>query len=185
MAERPSATARSSSSRSSPKTTARWSNRVRADTRDQPTSTGETPPAASGSRRSAWPASASGDFADNTHGTAGSTDPASRTGSGSSSADSRMTCALVPLMPNDDTPARRGRSPASGHSRASVSSSTAPADQSTFDDGSPTCRVRGRSPWRIAMTILITPPTPDAAAACPMLDLIEPSHSGRPSSGRS
>ena len=49
-------------------------------------------------------------------------------------ASSRITCALVPLIPNEDTPARRGRSPA-GHGRGSVSSSTSPADQSTCGDG--------------------------------------------------
>ena len=48
---------------------------------------------------------------------------------------SRITCALVPLTPNADTPARRGR-PVSGQARASVSSSTAPADQSTCGVGS-------------------------------------------------
>jgi hypothetical protein len=83
---------------------------------------------------------------------------------------------LVPLTPKDDTPARRGRP--DGHSRASVSSSTAPAVQSTWDDGVSTCSVGGRTPCRIAMIILITPPTPAAACVCPMLDFSEPSHSG-------
>jgi hypothetical protein len=41
-----------------------------------------------------------------------------------------IVCALVPLMPKADTPARRGRSPA-GHGVASVSSWTEPDDQST------------------------------------------------------
>ena len=94
-----------------------------------------------------------------------------------------MTCALVPLIPNDDTPARRGRSCA-GHSRASVSSDTAPADQSTCGVGTSTCSVLGISPCRTACTILITPPAPAAAEVWPMLDLIDPSHSGR-SAGRS
>ncbi len=85
--------------------------------------------------------------------------------------------ALVPLMPNEDTPARRGR-PVSGQGRVSVSSSTAPADQSTCEDGSPTCRVGGSSPRRSASTILITPATPAAAWVCPMFDLTEPSHTG-------
>ncbi|PSK61879.1 hypothetical protein B0E53_06215 [Micromonospora sp. MH33] len=94
-----------------------------------------------------------------------------------------ITCALVPLTPNEETAARRGR-PVSGHGRASVSSSTAPADQSTCGVGASTCRVRGRMPWRSACTILITPATPAAAWLWPMLDLIDPSHSGR-SAGRS
>ena len=88
-----------------------------------------------------------------------------------------MTCALVPLMPNDDTPARRGL-PVAGQGTASVSSRTAPADQSTCGDGSSTCRVGGSTPCRIASTILITPATPAAAWVWPMFDFTEPSHSG-------
>ncbi|GAT71485.1 hypothetical protein PS9374_07176 [Planomonospora sphaerica] len=91
--------------------------------------------------------------------------------------------ALVPLSPNDDTPARRGW-PFRFHSRASVSSSTRPSDQSTCGVRSSACSVFGSTPFRSAMTILITPATPAAAWAWPMLDLIEPSQSGR-SSGRS
>ena len=60
----------------------------------------------------------------------------------------------------------------------SVSSSTAPEAQSTCGDGASTCNVFGNVPCRIAMTILMTPPTPAAAWVCPMFDLIEPSHSG-------
>ena len=41
-----------------------------------------------------------------------------------------ITCALVPLIPNEDTPARRGTAPR-GHGTGDVSSRTAPADQST------------------------------------------------------
>jgi hypothetical protein len=89
-----------------------------------------------------------------------------------------ITCTLVPVTPNDEMPARRG-APVSGHSRASVSSSTLPADQSTSGVGSSTCSVFGSCPYRMACTILITPPTPAAAIAWPMFDLMEPSHSGR------
>ncbi len=91
---------------------------------------------------------------------------------------SRITCALVPLIPNEDTPARRGR-PTSGHSRASASSSTPPEDQSTSSDGSPACSDAGSTPSASARTILITPPTPAAACACPMFDFNEPNHNGR------
>ncbi len=73
-----------------------------------------------------------------------------------------MVCALVPLMPNEEMPARRGR-PLSGQGCACVSSSTAPADQSTCGDGASTCKVFGRTPCRIAMTILMIPATPAAA----------------------
>ncbi|BCM72771.1 hypothetical protein EASAB2608_08105 [Streptomyces sp. EAS-AB2608] len=84
---------------------------------------------------------------------------------------------MVPLIPKEDTPARRGRSGA-GQGRCSVSRATAPALQSTWGDGASTCRVRGSTPLRIAITILMTPATPAAAWVCPMLDLTEPSHSG-------
>ncbi|RPK55247.1 hypothetical protein EES42_42585 [Streptomyces sp. ADI95-17] len=96
----------------------------------------------------------------------------------SEGACSRITWALVPLMPNDETPARRG-SPVSGHATDSVRSSTAPADQSTCEDGSSTWRVCGSTPSRIAMTILMTPATPAAAWVWPMFDFNEPSNSGR------
>jgi hypothetical protein len=91
-----------------------------------------------------------------------------------------MVCTLVPLIPNEDTPARRGL-PVSGQSTASVSRLTSPAVQSTNGDGSSMCSDIGRIPCRMAITILMTPPTPAAACECPMFDLMEPSHSGRPS----
>ncbi|PSK55644.1 hypothetical protein B0E53_07056 [Micromonospora sp. MH33] len=91
-----------------------------------------------------------------------------------------MTCALVPLIPNEEIPARWGRFTA-GHGRASVSSSTAPADQSTSDVGASTCRVRGRVPCRRARTIFMTPAAPAAAWTCPRFDFSEPSSSGAPS----
>ena len=62
--------------------------------------------------------------------------------------------------------------------RPRSSSSTSPASQSTLEEGASTCRVLGRTPSRIASTILITPATPAAAWVWPMLDLIEPSLSG-------
>ncbi len=102
-------------------------------------------------------------------------------GVGSCGASSTMTCAFVPLAPKAETPARRGRSSAPGHSWASVSSSTAPADQSTCDDGVFACSVLGSSPCRMASTILITPATPAAACVCPMFDFTDASRSGRSS----
>ena len=49
----------------------------------------------------------------------------------SSGASSRITCALVPPTPNEETAARRGFGPRS-HGTSSASSDTAPADQSTW-----------------------------------------------------
>ena len=83
----------------------------------------------------------------------------------------------MPLMPKEETAARRG-SPFASQGSASVSSSISPASQSTLEEGVSTCRVLGIVPSRIAITALITPPTPAAAWAWPMLDLIEPSFSG-------
>ncbi len=118
-------------------------------------------------------------FAERSHGRTGVRTGSSDAvdGSVSSGACSTTVCALVPLMPKDETAARRGR-PVAGQGRASVSSSTAPADQSTFVDGWSTCRVCGSTPCCIASTILMMPATPAAAWVWPMLDLIEPSHSG-------
>ena len=86
--------------------------------------------------------------------------------------------AFVPLTPKEDTPARRGRSSSLGQSRASVSSSTAPSDQSTWFVGSSTCNVAGMTPCRSACTTLITLATPAAACVCPMFDFSDPSHNG-------
>ena len=84
----------------------------------------------------------------------------------------------MPLIPNADTPARRGW-PFAAHGTGSVSSRTAPAVQSTCGVGSSACSVRGSRPCRRASTILITPATPAAAWVWPRFDLTEPSHSGR------
>ncbi|AKA09223.1 hypothetical protein SAZ_40850 [Streptomyces noursei ZPM] len=134
-------------------------------------------------RRSAWPRSAAALRAVTTHGT---TPPATGTGASAGrcapaadaavGACSSTACALVPLMPNEETAARRGR-PVTGHSRASVNNRTAPPDQSTCDDGSSACRVRGSRPCRSAITILMTPAMPAADWVWPMLDLTEPSSS--------
>lgn len=90
-----------------------------------------------------------------------------------------ITCALVPLTPNAETPARRGRSPA-GHGAGPVSSRTSPADQSTCVDGGSAYRLSGSSPCRIDCTVLITPAMPAAAWVCPMLPFTELSQSGCP-----
>ncbi|GAA3355049.1 hypothetical protein GCM10017744_016060 [Streptomyces antimycoticus] len=105
----------------------------------------------------------------------------SATGAAGSGPCSSTTCTFVPLTPKADTPARRGR-PVPGHSRASVSSSTAPADQSTSGESTSAWRVFGSTPRRSASTILMIPATPEAAWVWPMLDFSAPSHSGRSAS---
>ncbi|CAM5716627.1 hypothetical protein SALBM135S_09606 [Streptomyces alboniger] len=157
------------SSRSTATTAARCSNRVRAVASDRPTSSGRSSAwdARWSRSRAAWSTKAASVLADTRTGT-GSAERANkspfRAGSASAGACSMITCALVPLIPNDDTAARRGR-PVSGHSRCSVSSSTAPDDQSTCREGRSTCSVRGSTPCRSASTVLITPATPAAACA--------------------
>ncbi|GAA4152616.1 hypothetical protein GCM10022251_20970 [Phytohabitans flavus] len=138
---------------------------------------GSAAPSSVDATRAANARSAPGERADTSSGTG----PASGTGAGAleaSGACSMMACAFVPLMPNDDTAARRG-SPVSGHGTFSVTSSTAPEVQSTWDDGASTCSVFGTIPCRIACTILMTPATPAAAWVWLMFDLTEPSSSGR------
>ncbi|RPK57426.1 hypothetical protein EES42_39165 [Streptomyces sp. ADI95-17] len=135
---------RSSSSRSAPTTTARSSKAVRVVASEWATSTGSYSGCAASRARSlaAWPASAASPRADITQGTrpgrtavSGCTSAVSGRASAvsgrtsasvcpaCSSACSRMTWALVPLMPNDETPTRRG-SPVSGQSVRSVRSRT-------------------------------------------------------------
>ena len=58
----------------------------------------------------------------------------------------RIRCALVPLIPNEDTAAVRGWA-VPGQGAGSVSSRTVPADQSICGLGWSTCRVAGRMPW--------------------------------------
>ncbi len=78
-------------------------------------------------------------------------------------------------MPNEEMPARRT---SASQGRASVSSRTSPADQSTCGEGSSTCRDCGSTPCRMARTIFMTPAIPAAACVWPMFDFTEPSHSG-------
>ncbi len=162
-------------------TTARSPSAARPDTSAPAASASATASASArnSASRPACPASDAVLRADTTTGSiCGGTAAAASGAVSCGGASSRIRWALVPLTPNADTPARRGRS-ARGHSRASVSSSTAPADQSTSGVGASTCRVAGRTPWRSACTILITPATPAAACACPMFDFNDPSHNGR------
>jgi hypothetical protein len=93
-----------------------------------------------------------------------------------------MACALVPLTPNAETPARRGR----------PFGATAPPRSAAAPPGRPVhvrgrlVRVQGRRqfPCRSASTILITPATPPRLA-WPMFDFTDPSHSGRSFRSRS
>jgi hypothetical protein len=155
--------------------TARCSKTDRPAASEKPTSSGESSSEDAVARRAS---SAASDLADSTHGTTAGSTACSSTGSSTAGACSMITCALVPLIPKEDTPARHDR-PTSGQGRASVSSSTAPADHSTCRDGWSMCRDLGSTPCRSASTVLMTPATPAAAWACPMLDFSDPSSNGR------
>ncbi len=86
-----------------------------------------------------------------------------------------MRWAFVPPMPKAETAARRGvLSGLVGQGVVWVRSWMVPVCQSTRGVGSSMWRVLGRVPWRIACTILITPPTPAAAWVCPVLDFKDP-----------
>ncbi len=181
------------SSRPVATTAARYSHAERPVSSARPTS--PSPNAGSRSTNSAsWAAAArrpGAERADTTSGTATgaseagtASEPTDASPAGASGACSRMTWALVPLNPNDDTPARRGR-PVCGQARSSASSRTFPADQSTFDEGVSACRVRGNTPCRRARIILAIPATPAAACVCPMFDFTDPSHNGSLCSPRS
>lgn len=174
----------SNSPRSRPKITARWANIDRVVVSARPVGVG----ARSGRARThcasrpAWSARAASDLADTTHVASG--EACSRAAgvefncAGSiSGACSTMTWALVPLIPNDDTPPRRGL-PVCGHARLSVMGCTAPSAQSTCGVGASTCSVAGTVACWIAMMVLITPATPAAAWVCPRFDFTDPSHSG-------
>ncbi len=129
----------------------------------------------------AWARRASGVRPESSQGSA----PASTAGAawspaaaGSWGASSMMVCALVPERPKEEMPARRGAFSRAGQGAGSVSRRTEPSLQSTWLEGWSTWRVRGSRPWRIAMTILMTPATPAAAWVWLMLDLTEPSSRG-------
>ncbi len=102
-ANRPSAVA--NSSYCSPTATTRWSNADRVLSSEKATSVAFCSACAANSR--ACRRSAPADFADSTHGTGAAAGSAAG-GSSCTGACSRITCAFVPLTPNDETPARRG-----------------------------------------------------------------------------
>src|SRR5512142_161146 len=176
-----------SDARSCATTTARWRIADRLTTREYPMSRSSVSAWSPRNwrRPAAWARSASAVRADNTIGYAsglaspgaGGAGAGGTAGVGGAGGASRMRWALVPLIPNDETAARWGRSP-SGHGVGAVSSWTVSADQSTWLLGVPTCRVGGRVWCCIARIILITPAIPAAAWVWPMLDLIDPSHRG-------
>ncbi|MNV64020.1 hypothetical protein D3C71_1566450 [compost metagenome] len=88
-------------------------------------------------------------------------------------ASSTTTCALVPPMPKELTPARRGCAPM-GHARASVLTKNGLAPKSICGLGVSKFRLGGRVACLSAITVLMSPVTPAAASRWPMLVLTEP-----------
>ncbi|CAO0825933.1 hypothetical protein SMICM17S_08352 [Streptomyces microflavus] len=93
-------------------------------------------------------------------------------------ASSMMTCVFVPLIPNELMPARRTRR-VRGHRLGFRRSSSSPPVQSIRVFGFSAWSVRGSHSCWSASTILMTPMTPEAAWAWPMLDLADPRCKGR------
>ena len=90
---------------------------------------------------------------------------------------SRITCALVPLIPNDDTagparPVHRRPRPRLGQQLDRAGGPVHLRRRGVH------VQRRGQHPCRIAITILMTPATPAAAWVWPMFDLTDPSHTG-------
>ena len=126
-------------------------------------------------RRSAWACRASSVLAESSSGSGGAPTAGAASMAGGSS---RIRCALVPLMPKEDTPARRGRAFALPRPRfgEQLDRARVPVDVRRGLVGVQGRRQLARA--AVAITILITPATPAAACEWPMLDLIEPSLSG-------
>ena len=91
-------------------------------------------------------------------------------------AASTSTCALVPLKPNELTPARRR--PA-GHALRAVTTATGSVAHAMCGLGLRRCRCGGISSCWSESTTLIRPATPAAASRWPMLVLTDPMRSGR------
>ena len=90
-----------------------------------------------------------------------------------SGASSRMAWALVPPMPKELTPARRGTGPRF-HSRRAVLTKKGPASKSMEGLGRSKCRLGGISSWRNASAALMRPTRPATVSRWPMFVFTEP-----------
>ncbi len=98
---------------------------------------------------------------------------------GVAGASSRITWALVPLKPNELTPAMRGPL-GSCQDRRSVTTSRGSSSQAMCGLGVCRCRCAGSSPCCSARTTLISPAMPAAASRWPMFVLTDPMATRRP-----
>ena len=90
----------------------------------------------------------------------------------------RSTCALVPLNPNELTPARRGRAPRGQARPLRVDARPGSRPRRCAGSASWKCRCGGMRSCCSDSTTLISPATPAAASRWPMLVLTEPISSG-------
>ncbi len=97
-----------------------------------------------------------------------------RARSGNAGASSSTTCALVPPMPNELTPARRGPRPA-GQGRATPLTTNGLVAKWHLGLGVWKCPVGGRTAWRTACAAVIRPAMPAAESRCPTWLFTEPS----------
>ncbi len=123
----------SNPSRSDATTAARRGNCARVVACENPTSSNDSSGRAirCARNRSACARKPCSPLAETSTGTTGGDTGATSSGSASAGASSMITCAFVPLTPNEDTAARRGRPATTGHGSAWVSNRTCPDSQST------------------------------------------------------
>ncbi len=104
--------------------------------------------------------------------TCGSGDSAPRERGG---ACSRTTWTLVPPMPTELTPARRGPYSGSGHGSASVTTWNGESSRASSGCARPAPAVGAMTACSSIRTVLMTPATPAAASRWPMFAFTEPS----------
>ena len=97
-----------------------------------------------------------------------------RSASRTAGACSRITCALVPPIPMECTPARR-TSPGTGHAVSRAGSTNGLDSTASAGFGARKFTSGGTMPCRSTRTALISPARPAALSRCPMAGLVEPS----------
>ncbi len=155
-----------------PRDTARWSKRVRDDSREPPRSTGSVPGRASirSASRAACARSAAGVRPDTTRGTAPGDAVGAGVGAGVRSAEAgtadpsgtwaaTTTWQLAPPRPKELTPATRR---SSRQERGPVTTWRFSSPRGMPEGGASKLRLAGMVPWRTARTVLSRPTTPAA-----------------------
>ena len=100
--------------------------------------------------------------------------PGAVNGRSPSGASASTTCALLPPMPSELTPARRGRAPVLGHERSSRTGSNGPAWRLSLGLTVRRFIVGGNCSRSSASTALMNPMIPATGPRCPTFPLTEP-----------